>query len=116
MDYKNKSCCEPTATTAPLVDDALTMAMQSLHADWQVHVDKGHENGDGKQWLERRFEFKDFYHTMAFINALAWIANQENHHPDCQLGYNYCLVRFNTHTINSISENDIICAAKVDAL
>jgi 4a-hydroxytetrahydrobiopterin dehydratase len=66
--------------------------------------------------IVRRFEFKGFYKTMAFVNAIAWIANQENHHPDLRVGYNYCEVTFTTHAIAGLSENDFICAAKVDAL
>ena len=53
---------------------------------------------------------------MSFINAMAWIVNQENHHPDFAAGYNYCEVGFTTHAIDGLSENDFICAAKVSAL
>lgn len=70
---------------------------------------------DGKS-ISRRFEFKGFYRTMAFVNALAWVANREDHHPDFTAGYNYCEVRFTTHAVDGLSENDFICAAKVNAL
>ena len=53
---------------------------------------------------------------MAFVNALAWIANQENHHPDFKVGYNYCHVLFTTHAADGLTENDFICAAKVNQL
>ena len=53
---------------------------------------------------------------MAFVNAVAWIANVEDHHPDLEVGYDYCRVTFATHSIGGLSENDFICAAKVDAL
>lgn len=66
--------------------------------------------------IVRRFEFKGFYKTMGFVNAIAWIANQENHHPDLRVGYNYCEVTFTTHAIAGLSDNDFICAAKVDAI
>ena len=66
--------------------------------------------------IERRYDFADFHQTMAFVNALAWIAHREDHHPDLALGYNRCVVRFNTHSVGGISINDFICAAKVDAL
>lgn len=72
-------------------------------------------SGDGKS-ISRRFEFKGFYRTMAFINALAWIANREDHHPDFSAGYNYCEVSYTTHAVGGLSENDFICAAKVNAL
>jgi len=74
-----------------------------------------HLADDGKS-IDRRFEFKGFYKTMAFINAMAWIANQEGHHPDFAAGYNFCHVTFTTHAIDGLSENDFICAAKLNAL
>jgi 4a-hydroxytetrahydrobiopterin dehydratase len=66
--------------------------------------------------IEKRFGFANFHETMAFVNALAWVAHAEDHHPDLQLGYNRCEVRYNTHSVGGISVNDFICAAKVDAL
>lgn len=66
--------------------------------------------------IERTFAFKNFHDTMAFINALAWIAHTEDHHPDLAVSYGRCIVRFNTHSVGGISINDFICAAKVDAL
>lgn len=71
------------------------------------------EQGDR---ISKDFVFKGFYRTMAFVNAVAWIANNENHHPDLEVGYNHCRVTFTTHAINGLSQNDFICAAKVDAL
>lgn len=70
---------------------------------------------DGRR-IQRRFKFKGFYRTMAFINAMAWVANEEGHHPDFEAGYNFCLVTFTTHAIDGLSDNDFICAAKVNAL
>ncbi len=66
--------------------------------------------------IERRFSFGDYHHTMAFVNAVAWIAHAEDHHPELQVFYNHCTVRFNTHAVAGLSLNDFICAAKVDAL
>ena len=66
--------------------------------------------------LEKSFSFKNFHQTMGFVNALAFIANTENHHPDLQLSYGRCTVRFNTHDVNGISVSDFFCASKVDAL
>jgi 4a-hydroxytetrahydrobiopterin dehydratase len=66
--------------------------------------------------IQKRFPFPDFHRTIAFVNALAWIANAEDHHPDLQVSYGHCTVRFNTHSVGGISINDFICAAKVDAL
>jgi 4a-hydroxytetrahydrobiopterin dehydratase len=77
---------------------------------------KGWEVSKEAKRISKRFEFKGFYKTMAFVNAIAWIANQENHHPDMEVGYNYCVVKFTTHAINGLSKNDFICAAKIDNL
>lgn len=64
----------------------------------------------------RVFEFKNYYQTIAFVNAVAWMAHAENHHPDLMVSYNRCRVRYSTHAIKGLSENDFICAAKVNAL
>jgi 4a-hydroxytetrahydrobiopterin dehydratase len=66
--------------------------------------------------IEKRYDFADYHHTMAFVNAVAWVAHVEDHHPDLAVSYNRCTVRFNTHSVGGISVNDFICAAKVDAL
>jgi 4a-hydroxytetrahydrobiopterin dehydratase len=66
--------------------------------------------------IRRLFAFKNYYHTMAFVNALAYIAHTENHHPDLEVFYNRTLVRYSTHAIGGLSENDFICAAKADLL
>jgi 4a-hydroxytetrahydrobiopterin dehydratase len=66
--------------------------------------------------IRREFRFRDFYRTMSFVNALAHIVNIEDHHPDLEVGYNYCHVTFTTHAIGGLSENDFVCAAKVDLI
>lgn len=64
----------------------------------------------------RHYKFKNFYETMSFVNAIAFIANQENHHPDLEVGYNYCHIKFTTHAVKGLTKNDFILAAKIDAL
>jgi 4a-hydroxytetrahydrobiopterin dehydratase len=76
----------------------------------------GWELAEDTKSIKRRFEFKGFYKCMSFVNAMAWIANAENHHPDFATGYNYCEVTFMTHAIDGLSDNDFICAAKINAL
>lgn len=76
--------------------------------DWAIS-DDGH-------YISKSFRFHDFHRTMAFVNAVAWIAHVEDHHPDLSLGYGHCLIRFNTHDVGGLSENDFICAAKVEML
>jgi 4a-hydroxytetrahydrobiopterin dehydratase len=66
--------------------------------------------------VQKRYDFADYHRTMAFVNAVAWIAHAEDHHPDLLVSYNRCTVRFNTHSVGGISINDFICAAKLDAL
>lgn len=66
--------------------------------------------------ISRTYTFKNFYETMAFVNALAWVAHREDHHPDFEVGYKRCHVRYSTHAIKGLSLNDFICAAKINAL
>ena len=66
--------------------------------------------------IQKRYDFADYHRTMAFVNAVAWVAHAEDHHPDLLVSYNRCTVRYNTHSVGGISINDFICAAKLDAL
>ena len=66
--------------------------------------------------LEKTFSFKNYHETIGFVNAVAFIANTEDHHPDLAVSYGRCSVRFNTHDVNGISVSDFFCASKVDAL
>ncbi len=66
--------------------------------------------------IEKTYAFKNYYETIAFVNALAWICHTEDHHPELAVSYSRCVVRFNTHSVGGISINDFICAAKADAL
>lgn len=66
--------------------------------------------------LRRTFSFDDYYRTMAFVNALAWIAHREDHHPELTVTYNRVTVAFDTHSAKGISLNDFICAAQADAV
>lgn len=70
--------------------------------------------GDGA--LVRSYCFGNYYETIAFVNALAFMVHREDHHPDLAVGYNRCEVRFSTHSVGGISDNDFICAAKCDAI
>jgi 4a-hydroxytetrahydrobiopterin dehydratase len=80
----------------------------SLNCAWQLTADD--------RSLRRELAFRDFYRTMSFVNAIAHVANIEDHHPDLEVGYNYCRIVFTTHSIKGLSENDFICAAKVDQI
>ena len=76
----------------------------------------GWEFAAGETDIRKQFRFPDFAHALAFVNALGWIAEQQNHHPDLELGWGRCLVRLSTHDVGGLSMNDFICAAKVEAL
>lgn len=66
--------------------------------------------------IAKTFGFTDYYRTLAFVNALAFIAHAEDHHPDLSVHYNRCVVRYSTHDVGGLSENDLICAAKTELL
>jgi len=107
-DHLTEKKCQPCEGGTEPLNQARVEALLPQIPGWQVD--------DEHKKIHRRFEFKGFYKTMAFINAMAWIANKEAHHPDFEAGYNFCLVNFTTHAIDGLSENDFICAAKVNAL
>jgi 4a-hydroxytetrahydrobiopterin dehydratase len=102
-DLSNKHCkpCEggiPALTQSEI--DALMIA------GWQ-------QQGPA---IARTFTFKDYYQVIAFVNAVAWMTHREDHHPDLTVTFNRCRVEYSTHAIGGLSENDFVCAAKVDAL
>jgi len=66
--------------------------------------------------IRKTFAFKNYYETMAFVNASAWISHAQDHHPDMSLHYNRCVVAYSTHDAGGITLNDLICAAKLEAL
>jgi 4a-hydroxytetrahydrobiopterin dehydratase len=107
-DLSTKHCKPCEGGTVPLNAEQAAGLLASLHDDWSI-------NEDGKE-ISRSFRFKNYYHTIAFVNALAWVAHAEDHHPDIEVGYNRCRVRYSTHAIGGLSENDFICAARIDAL
>ena len=78
-----------------------------------VAVPEWRVDGDA---IAREYRFADYYQTIAFVNALAFVVHREDHHPDLVVSYNRCRVSFNTHSVGGLSLNDFICAAKADAL
>jgi 4a-hydroxytetrahydrobiopterin dehydratase len=107
-DLHAKKCAPCEGGVLPLTQAEAAALCEQLHRDWQLAADA--------KSLRRSLKFKDFYRTMSFVNALAHIANTEDHHPDLEVGYNYCHVTFTTHSIGGLSQNDFICAAKLDRL
>ncbi len=104
----NRHCKACEGGAEPLTLDQARGLLEQVHSDWSLHKD-GNE-------ISRSFRFKNYYQTMAFVNAAAWISHQEDHHPDLEVGYSRCLVRYSTHSIGGLSENDFICATKLDLL
>jgi 4a-hydroxytetrahydrobiopterin dehydratase len=100
--------CEPRSGE-PLSDRGSQMMLTQV-PDWGI--DRTVPGGV----LERTFSFKNFHATMAFVNAVAWLAHQQDHHPDLTVSYNRCTLRWSTHSVGGLSLNDFICAARVDAL
>ncbi|OGV32488.1 MAG: 4a-hydroxytetrahydrobiopterin dehydratase [Legionellales bacterium RIFCSPHIGHO2_12_FULL_35_11] len=105
---KQKHCAACEGIGSPLNAEQIENLLPQLNNDWHLI--------NNTAAIKRSFAFKNFYETMACVNAIAWIANTENHHPDLEIGYNYCHVKFITHALNGLSFNDFICAAKIDAL
>ncbi len=103
-----RKCVPCEGGVAPLDAAAALALLAGLDPQWKI--------ADDQNSISRAYRMKDFYRVMSFVGALAHIANTEDHHPDVKLGYNYCEVRFTTHAIGGLSENDFICAAKVDRL
>jgi 4a-hydroxytetrahydrobiopterin dehydratase len=100
--------CRPLKGPEHLLDQAAAGARLAALPGW-APVEDGAA-------IERTFRFDDYYRTMAFVNALAYIAHREDHHPDLGVHYNRVVARFSTHDVGGLSENDFICAAKASAL
>jgi 4a-hydroxytetrahydrobiopterin dehydratase len=101
----DKKCKPCEGGVAPLTECEIADLLKLLEG-WQV------VNGE----IAKTYRFENYHEVMAFVNASAWISHREGHHPDLEVGYNQCRVRYSTHAIGGLSESDFICAAKVDAL
>lgn len=104
-DLATKHCKPCEGGVPPLGENEIGELLKTLQG-WEA---AGSE-------IRKTYSFKNYYETMAFVNATAWISHHEDHHPDLEVGYNRCTVRYSTHAIGGLSENDFICAAKIDAL
>ena len=104
-ELARKKCKPCEGGVAPLGPEQVKPFLKGLQG-WSL---------DGGQ-IAKTYDFKNFFETMAFVNAAAWISHREDHHPDMLVGYNRCRVSYITHAIDGLSENDFICAAKLDAL
>ena len=105
MDLAHKRCRPCEGGVSPLGEREVANLMKQLEG-WH----------HGQNTIEKTYAFRDYYQTMAFVNAVAWLSHREDHHPDLSVGFKHCRVEYTTHAIGGLSENDFICAAKVDAL
>ncbi len=104
-ELRRSKCAPCEGGVDPLADAQIRPLLKGLQG-WAL------DNGK----IAKVYRFKNYYETMAFVNAAAWISHREDHHPDMVVGYNQCTVSYITHAIKGLSHNDFICAAKIDAL
>ena len=102
-----KKCVPCEGGIKPLPRDQCLSLLKQI-PDWTLN--------ESATELCREFTFRNFHETMEFVNAVAWIAHHEDHHPDLEVHWGSCRVRYSTHAIKGLSDNDFICAAKIDAL
>ena len=103
--FSRKHC---SADNALLNQDEINSHLGEISPDWQLAEDS--------KSISRSFSFKDYYNTIAFVNVVAMIAHQQDHHPDMKVSYNQCQVQYSTHSVGGLSLNDFICAAKIDGI
>lgn len=108
MNELARGHCEACEGGVPPLEQHRIDALMGQLAGWATT--------DAGRALERRWDFEDFHQTMAFVNAVAFVAHRENHHPDLEVHYSSCVVRYTTHAAGGLTLNDFICAAKVDLL
>lgn len=106
QDLASEHCKPQQGMTA--LDTAHIAKLLSQLSDWQLDA--------AANAISKDFRFPNFHHTLGFINAVGFISNQQDHHPDIEAGYGHCKLRWSTHDVGGLSRNDFICAARVDAL
>ena len=104
-DLISRQCKPCKSGTPPLSQSEVDDLLQHLDG-WQQY----------DHLISKTYRFSDYFQTIAFVNMVAWISHSQDHHPELVVNYNSCHVEYTTHTMHGLSENDFICAAKVDAL
>jgi 4a-hydroxytetrahydrobiopterin dehydratase len=107
-DLAQKKCKPCEGGAKPLSPAAVEQLLDAVHDDWAL-------SDDGLE-ISRRFKFPDYSQTLDFTNAVARIATAEDHHPVLTVSYGSCDVSYTTHAANGLTDNDFICAAKIDQL
>ncbi len=98
--------CQPVAPGSPALSDPQIFDLLGQVDGWSIVGGR----------LERVFRFEDHYQAIAFVNAVAWVSHREDHHPEMVIAYDKVSVRYRTHSIDGLSRNDFLCAAKLDHL
>lgn len=101
-----KKKCEPCEGGTPKLTSAEIKRCLKNVPGWKL------ESGE----ITKTFAFKNYYETVSFVNAAAWIAHTQDHHPEMEFGYKNCKIRYSTHSVKGLTENDFICAAQINAL
>ena len=104
-DLADKQCKSCEGGVPPLTGAEENILFQQIQG-WQLP----------SKLISNTSAFKNHYQPMAYVNAVAWVSHREDHHPDMVVGYNQCIVSYTTHAVGGLSENDFICAAKIDKL
>jgi len=101
--------CQPSRDPGDrLTSRQIAELLPAIHSDWHYTTEQ--------HTISRSFKFRDYLQTMNFANAVAWIAQQEDHHPELHISYHQCVIFYTTHSVHGLSINDFICAAHIDAL
>ena len=107
-ELANRHCVPCEGGIDPLLPAAAAQLMNGLHDDWSL--------SDDGLTISRHFEFPAYSRSLGFANAVAWIAITEGHHPILTVAYGSCDVSYTTHAVNGLTDNDFICAAKIDRI
>lgn len=107
IDWASRHCEPVPRGTEPLSPETARLRLETLEG-WDL-------DAAGKE-IRKTFSFPNYHETLAFVNATAWVSHREDHHPDLEVGYNRCTVRYSTHDVGGLSDNDFICAAKIDRI
>ena len=107
-ELSEKKCVPCEGGIAALTKAEAEKLRAKLAADWKL--------ADDAKSIRRELRFKDFYRAMSFANAVAHVANIEDHHPDLEVGWGYVRILYSTHAVKGLTENDFICAAKIDRI
>ena len=101
-----QQCSELPVNDSALDDENISRLLHELDPTWRLNVEE--------KTISHTYSFENYYQTMAFVNVIAQVAHQQDHHPEMTVTYNTCRVEFSTHSVDGLSLNDFICAAKID--